>query len=140
MPVEDAPGVGVTGWGRHGVPEDSLGAVVVECGQHFAQASADLAKDVALRFLAHFGLIEHATTAMTEAPRKFMLRAVHMVRTEQFRFVRPLNGFEVFRKGELIASDEGLEIRAPWDECTVFMPARAAIVGREAMYLTTPMN
>jgi hypothetical protein len=30
---------------------------VAECGQHFQQASADLATEVALDFLAHFGLI-----------------------------------------------------------------------------------
>ena len=43
---------------------------------------------------------------------------------------------ETFAKNELIATDGADEIRAPIDGCTVFMPARAAIVGREAVYLT----
>ena len=41
--------------------------------------------------------------------------------------------------GELIATDGDLEIRAPCDDCTIFMPARKAIVGREGVYLTRPM-
>jgi hypothetical protein len=48
-------------------------------------------------------------------------------------------GFEVFAKGELIATDGAGEIRAPCDDCTILMPARAAIVGREGVYLSRPM-
>jgi hypothetical protein len=62
-----------------------------------------------------------------------------MVKTEEFRFVRPLLGFEVFAKGELIATDGAEEIRAPCEDCTVLMPARVPIVGREAVYLTRPL-
>ena len=40
---------------------------------------------------------------------------------------------------ELIATDGPLEIRAPCDRCTIFMPARVAIVGREGVYLTKPL-
>jgi hypothetical protein len=54
--------------------------------------------------------------------------------------VRPCIGFEVFAKGELIATDGADEIRAPCDDCTILMPARAAIVGREAVYLSRPLT
>ena len=64
-----------------------------------------------------------------------------MVQTEAFRFTRPLSGFETFAQGELIASDGAAgEIRSPCDECTVFMPTRRPIVGREAVYLTKPRS
>ena len=33
-------------------------ALVVECGQHFKQATSDLAVEVAQDFLGHFGLID----------------------------------------------------------------------------------
>ena len=49
-------------------------------------------------------------------------------------------GFETYAEGELIATDGTLEIRAPCDDCTIFMPARVAIVGREGVYLTRPMR
>jgi hypothetical protein len=39
----------------------------------------------------------------------------------------------------LIATQGGQEIRALCDECTILMPAREAIVGREAVYLAKPI-
>jgi hypothetical protein len=111
---------------------------VVECGQHFLRASADMAVDVTLRFLAHFGLIERPA-APAPAPRRFELLATPLVKTESFRFVRPLAGLETFAQGELIATDGPDEIRALCDDCTVFMPTRSPIVGREAVYLTLPV-
>ena len=59
-----------------------------------------------------------------------------MVTSDSFNFVRPVLGFEVFQKGELIAVDAGSEIRAPSDNCTIFMPTRDPLVGREGVYLT----
>ena len=138
MPPGAAPGTGVMSHARHGDPAgDSLGAVVVECGQHFSQSAAELATDVTLRFLAHHGLIDALPAASAGAPaRRFRLLAVHMVKTPGFAFVRPVIGFETFAKGELIAVDAGQEIRSPCDGCTIFMPTRDPVVGREGVYLT----
>lgn len=63
-----------------------------------------------------------------------------MIKDESFTFARPLVGFETFAAGELIATDGEEEIRAPCDACTVMMPARRAIVGREGVYLTRPLG
>jgi predicted deacylase len=138
MPPGAAPGTGVMSYARHGDPAgDSLGAVVVECGQHFSQSAAELATDVTLRFLAHHGLIDALPAASAGATaRRFRLLAVHMVKTPGFAFARPVIGFETFAKGELIAVDAGQEIRSPCDECTIFMPTRDPVVGREGVYLT----
>lgn len=141
MPAGRFPGTGVLNYGRHGDPaSDSGGALVVECGQHFAQSAALLATDVTLRFLAHLGLIDAPANSEPAAPAQpFRLLEVHMVKSEDFTFTRPLLGFEVFNKGELIAINAGEEIRSPCDNCTIFMPTRMPIVGREAVYLTEPM-
>ncbi|MBB6561756.1 putative deacylase [Acidovorax soli] len=138
MPPGAAPGTGVMSYARHGDPAgDSLGAVVVECGQHFARSAAELATDVTLRFLAHHGLIEALPAPADAAPaRRFRLLEVHLVQTPQFAFTRPVIGFETFAKGELIATDSGKEIRSPCDGCTIFMPTRDPVVGREGVYLT----
>ncbi|MGH8335321.1 MAG: succinylglutamate desuccinylase, partial [Gammaproteobacteria bacterium] len=64
----------------------------------------------------------------------------YVVKTPEFRFSRPCVGFEVFAKGDLIASDGPDEIRATCDDCTILMPARVAIVGREGVYLSRPME
>ena len=126
--------------GRHGQADGTGVALVVECGQHFLQSSAVVATAVALDFLAHFGLIEPVAGRPAPAPqRRYELLETCMVRTPDFAFVRPLQGFEVFDQGALIATDGPHEIRALCDGCTILMPTREPIVGREAVYLTRPL-
>ncbi len=144
MPGGMTSGTPLIQHGQHGLA-DSLGAaLVVECGQHFLQSSANMATRVALDFLAHFGLIDRPAYSADALPapqaqKRFELLQTHVMKTAEFQFVRPLIGFETFAKGELIATDGDEELRAPCDDCTVLMPARLAVVGREGAYLTRPL-
>jgi predicted deacylase len=127
--------------GRHGEDASTAGAaLVVECGQHFLQSAADLAVQVSRDFLAHFGLIDGEPPAPRAPQRRFQLLQTCIIKTPEFRFVRPLIGFETFAEGELIAIDGDEEIRSPCDDCTVLMPARLPIVGREGVYLARPIQ
>ncbi len=140
MPSGLGSGTPLIQHGRHGLADGQGVALVVECGQHFLQSAADVATTAALDFLAHFGLVDAPADRPAPGPQsRYELLATLMVRTPQFRFVRPLVGFEVFAKDELIATDGEDEVRAPCDDCTVFMPTREPIVGREAVYLTRPL-
>jgi predicted deacylase len=141
MPLGLGSGTPIIQHGRHGTEDFHGVALVAECGAHFARTSGERAVRVSLAFLAHFGLIDAAQVpAVPAAPRRrFELLKTHVIRHEGFRFVRPLIGFETFAQGELIATDGDEEIRALCDDCTVFMPARRAIVGREGVYLTRPL-
>ena len=140
MPSGLGSGTPLIQHGRHGQADGGGVALVVECGQHFLQSSADVATAVAVDFLAHFGLIEAPAERPTAAlQRRYELLETCMVRTPDFQFTRPLQGFESFAKGELIATDGPHEIRALCDDCTIMMPTRAPIVGREAVYLTRPL-
>ncbi|MBC7471347.1 MAG: succinylglutamate desuccinylase/aspartoacylase family protein [Ramlibacter sp.] len=126
--------------GRHGDPEESGTAMVVECGQHFLRSASDLATRVALDFIAHFGLIDADPQRPPPPPqRRFELLQTHVIKTPEFRFARPVVGFEVFDKGELVYTDGDEEVRSPVDGCTIFMPSREATVGKEAVYLTRPL-
>ena len=139
MPNGLGSGVPLIQHGRHGDADGSAGAaVVVECGQHFLRSSAELATEVALDFIGYFGLIERERPA-AGPQRRFELLETHIIGTTDFRFARPVVGFEVFAKGELIYTDGELEVRAPVDDCTIFMPSREATVGKEAVYLTRPL-
>jgi predicted deacylase len=138
MPAGLGSGTPLVQHDSHGREDGAGAALVVECGQHFKQASADLATDVALKFLAHFGLVDRPAERPAAPPERFELLRTHVIRTPDFAFVRPLIGFETFAEGELIATDGTEEIRSPCDDCTVFMPARIVIVGREGVYLTKP--
>jgi predicted deacylase len=136
MPQGRFAGTPLIQHGRHGEPGGDAGAaLVVECGAHFKRASGELAKQVALDFLAHFGLL--APRADREPPpvqQSYRLLRTCMVKTPEFRFARPLQGFETFAAGELIATDGAEEIRAE-EDCAVIMPARVPIVGSEGVYL-----
>jgi predicted deacylase len=141
MPAGLGSGAPLIQHGRHGEPGHAVSALVAECGQHFKQATADVAVAVALEFLAHFGMIEPISPAPSaRAPRRrFELLRTHVVQQADFRFTRPLIGFETCAEGELIATEGETEIRSPCNDCTVFMPTREPIVGREGVYLTRPM-
>lgn len=139
MPEGLGSGTPLIQHGAHGAAEGPGAALVAECGQHFRQATAEVAVEVTLRFLAHFGLIAHAPSSPPAPVRRFQLLRTCMVKTPAFAFARPVVGFERFAAGELIATDGAEEIRAPCDDCTVFMPTREPIVGREAVYLTRPL-
>lgn len=138
-------GTGLMQYAQHGTAQGPGAAVVVECGQHFKRAAADLATEVTLNFLAHFGLIDPvekknlSTSPKTVPQRRFELLETHVIKSENFAFIRPLVGLEIFSKGELIALNGDEKIIAPCDNCTVFMPTREPIVGREAVYLTLPV-
>ena len=112
--------------------------MVAECGQHFRQATSDLAVEVALDFLGHFGLIDRERTP-APPQRRFELLQTWVVQDPRFAFTRPLVGFETFDEGELIATDGELEVRAPCARCTVLMPTRQPVVGREGVYLSRPV-
>ncbi len=141
MPNGLGSGTPVIQHGRHGEKDSNAGAAVVaECGQHFLKASSDLATQVALDFIAHYGLTDKRADALPPGPqRRFELLETHVIKTPEFRFARPVKGFEVFAKGELIYTDGALEVRAPCDDCTILMPSREAVVGKEAAYLTRPI-
>ncbi len=144
MPGGMTSGTPLIQHGQHGLASGLGAALVVECGQHFLQSSANMATAVTLDFLAHFGLIDRRADAVPQSPspnvqKRFELLQTHVMKTLDFRFVRPLIGFETFAKGELIATDGDEELRAPCDDCTVLMPARLAFVGREGAYLTRPV-
>ena len=138
MPQGLGSGTPLIQHGRHGSTDHHGVALVAECGQHFLNTTGVLAIEVALDFIAHFGLIAPRPASGTPQQRFGLLRTC-VIQTPEFRFTRPLMGFETFAEGDLIATDGAEEIRAPCKDCTVLMPARAPIVGREGVYLARPI-
>jgi predicted deacylase len=133
------------------------GSVVVECGQHFAKAAGVVSTHVSLAFLRHTGVLsaERASewsVRLTDVdvfaqqrakPQRYELISTHVIRTPNLRWVRPMQGMEVFANDEIIGYDGDFEVRSPCDGCTIFMPLapyRAAIPGREGVYLTRPIK
>ena len=139
MPNGLGSGTPLIEYGAFADPAHHGAALVVECGQHFKTRAGEVALSAAQGFLAYFGLIEPRATAPQAPARRYELLQTCIVRSTEFRFVKPCVGFEVFAQGELIAVNGDEEIRALCDDCTILMPTREPMVGREAVYLAKPL-
>lgn len=118
--------------GTFGEPDSPRTAVLIECGQHWERASADVAIDTVLRFLRATGTLAETTVAprlRLEPPaRQATVKVTHAVvaRTLSFRFAADFTGLEVIAKaGDPIAFDDGETIVAPYDDTVLVMPSMA---------------
>lgn len=115
-------------------------ALLVECGQHWNPASADVAKDVVLRFLGTFEVIdpdfidqhlEHAPPPMQQVIK---VTGPVTIETDRFRFVGDYRGMEVIpAAGTVIAWDGDKAITTPYDNCVLIMPSRRLKKGESAV-------
>jgi len=97
-------------------------AVLIECGQHWAKSSVEVAIDTCFRFLSVTGLLERSFSFVNQK----VIRVTEPVvaKTMSFRFASPWKGLEVVKKaGSLVATDDGKEWRTPYDDCIMVMPS-----------------
>ncbi len=115
--------------GGFGDPASPKRALLIECGQHWERAAADVAADALARFLGLTGLADAAWVAahvrLPLPPRQRLVRVSEAVvaRSSAFRFVVPTVGLSVIPKaGTPIAVDGGLTIVTPHDDTVLVMP------------------
>lgn len=123
-------------------PTSPKAALLVECGQHWAQASFIVARDVTLRFLAALDLLDPAYAAQhlpketPPAPRVIEVTQAVTIETNSFSFVEPFEGQEIIPQADtIIGHDGGREIRTPYDDCVLIMPSRRLAKGQTAVRL-----
>jgi predicted deacylase len=123
-------------------PASSKAALLIECGQHWDLASADLAIEASFRFLAGLGIIDddcaisHLPSTAPTAQRIIEVTEAVTVLTDEFTFQDHYQGMEVIKKsGSLLATDGESEIRTPYDDCVLIMPSRRLVVGQTAVRL-----
>ncbi len=104
-------------------------AVLIECGQHWERAAADVATDALVRFLGLEGLADAAwVAANTRLPlpaRQRLVRVTEAVvaRSDDFRFLLPTVGLGVVPKaGTPLAQDGDHVWTTPYDDCVLVMP------------------
>ena len=122
--------------------ESAKSACLVECGYHFLTEAREIAIETSLRFLKHFGMIPEGfgdsdLPQEVDEPQLFV-EVTHPVtiKTDNFRFVRTFQGFELIPEGEtLIAHDGDRPVRTPYPDCILVMPAREPLVGKTAVRL-----
>lgn len=126
--------------GGFGDPASPKRALLIECGQHWEAAAADVAHDALWRFLALTGVIEAAAAqARQRQPlpaRQQLVRVTEAVvaRSPDFRFLVPLGGLAVVpRAGTPIAQDGDHVWCAPYDDTVLVMPAISAFKPGQTM-------
>lgn len=128
-------------YGRFSDPAAAPIALLIECGQHWAQGSADVALETVWRFLAVTGSLGESaarTWLARPAPPQRTVRVTDRITMESadFHFIGDYQGLEVIPRADtLIARDGSKDIRTPYDDCVLIMPARRSVRGQTAVRL-----
>ena len=113
--------------------------LIAAARQHFEPLSAEVAFEVAQRFLVACGTIDAPPFRLP--PRDTAQKLIDVtdavtIQSDRFAFAAAYRCFEVVPKaGTLIARDGAREIRTPYDECVLVMPARQPTAGQTAVRL-----
>lgn len=128
-------------YGDFGDPNSERNALLVECGQHWEKASADVSLQTALRYLLSCDAVEEDDigeflTPLDE-PQKFVeVTDVVTIKSNDFEFTEPYFGLEVIpAAGTLLGKDGSEEVRTPHDDCILIMPSRRLFPGHTAVRL-----
>lgn len=116
-------------------------AVLIECGQHWERAVGDVAKQVTLRFLQHFDVLDAAwirarldETIGAKLQRVVDIGTVVTRAGTAFRWLRPLRGLDVIAQANtLIAMDGEREVRTPHADAVMVMPVPDPKLGQTAV-------
>ncbi len=117
-------------YGQFGDPDSPANALLVECGQHWAAAAVDIARDCCARFLLLAGNVD-----ASDLPPRWLLPDLgrtHLVKvtdavvanSEDFRFEADYTGLEVMPEaGTVIGWRDGLPVATPYPDCVLIMPS-----------------
>lgn len=129
-------------YGAFGDPASPKNALLIECGQHWEAASADVAKETALRFLAAVDVIPADALGRFGLPakpaRQRLIEVTEAVTIagDRFTFAGNYVGLEVIpRRGMEIGRDGHKPVLAPYDNCVLIMPSRRLSRGQTAVRL-----
>jgi predicted deacylase len=136
-------GLRMRDYGGFGDPASAKNALLVECGQHWEQASRDVAIETMFRFLLAIGqateadLARHHLAPRPAAKQKFVeVTDAVTIATETFSFAQNFSGLEsIPRAGTVIAHDGATPITTPYDDCVLIMPTKRLKPGQTAVRL-----
>jgi predicted deacylase len=115
--------------GGFGDPQGPKLALLVECGQHWERAAADVAVDTLVRFLGLTGLADadwvqaHVRRPLPSRQRLVRVTEPVVARSADFRFLVPAIGLSVVpNAGTPIAQDGEHVWTTPYDDAVLVMP------------------
>jgi predicted deacylase len=129
-------------FGAFADPASPRVAMLVECGQHWAAESVEVAIATCRHFLAALDLVAPAALARLGGgagpePQR-LIEVTHAVTVNggPFHFTKDFEGLEVIpRQGTLIGHDGAQPVCTPYDDCVLIMPSRRLGPGLTAVRL-----
>jgi predicted deacylase len=122
--------------------DDPRNAILIECGQHWEAAAPEVAKQMTLQFLRHFGMVDaafldaHVEPMPAPAQKVIEVTDAVTIASDRFAFAVPANGLTIVPKaGTLLAKDGDAAVMTPYDECVLIMPTRRPRQGETAVRL-----
>ncbi|MDE2080329.1 MAG: succinylglutamate desuccinylase/aspartoacylase family protein [Burkholderiales bacterium] len=104
-------------------------ALLIECGQHWERAAADVAIDSLVRFLGLTGQADagwvqaHQRLPLPRQQRLVRVTEAVVARSADFRFLRPVQGFDVIAQAGTPIAQDGAHVWAtPYDDTVLVMP------------------
>ncbi len=117
-------------------------ALLAECGQHWAAATAEVAFALCLLLLRHFGqvtaeMVGPLLPALEDRPQRLVeVTEVVTASSDGFAFTGAcVDRQSVAHAGSIIGYDQGRAVRTPYDNCIPIMPVRKALRGQTVVRL-----
>ena len=115
--------------GGYGDPLSAKRALLIECGQHWERAAADVAVDCTVRFLGLTGLASvawvdrHIRLPLPTRQRLVRVTEAVVARSKDFNFLMPTHGLQVVAAAGTPLAQDGDHIwLTPYDNCVLVMP------------------
>ena len=115
--------------GGYGDPLSAKRALLIECGQHWERAAADVAVDSTVRFLGLTGLASvawvdrHIRLPLPTRQRLVRVTEAVVARSKDFNFLMPTHGLQVVAAAGTPLAQDGDHIwLTPYDNCVLVMP------------------
>ena len=128
-------------YGAFADADDPRSAVLVECGPHWYQRTADTAIQVCLTFIDAFGMLEDEARQirpLSPPPKRRIVEVTDVitVTADRFEFTQDYRGLDVIeQRGTVIGYDGGRPIITPYDSCVLILPSRGLSRGQTAVRL-----
>ncbi|WP_024512963.1 succinylglutamate desuccinylase/aspartoacylase family protein [Bradyrhizobium sp. ARR65] len=135
-----AQGPRMRDYGGFGDPCSAKTALLIECGQHWAASSGEVAYAACIRMLQRLDMappaFEAPTVSLPDEPSRFIEITMPVTIKHEFVFALPLRGGEIIpRAGTVIGHDGGEPVVTPHDDCFVLMPSQRLWAGLTAVRL-----
>jgi len=112
-------------------PESPKNALLIECGTHWKQKSADLAIQSVYKLLHEFDMISDELAALFGPKEADLIDQIfvevsgpYTVQSDNFKYASTYHGMEVVEKaGTVYGHDGDTPVATPYDNCVMVMPS-----------------